>query len=85
MNWREQPNRLKIELWKQMREEFPFAWSKHLVDDYVSFILIHVGTSSHFHDAMQLMRPFVVVMVHKESTNKGYGRADEHNNERRKI
>lgn len=36
LTWKRQPEKLKVEFWRQLREEFPHHWSKSNVDEYVS-------------------------------------------------
>ena len=33
---KQQHLKVKVEFWQQMTQEFPFAWSEDIVDDYVS-------------------------------------------------
>lgn len=36
LTWKIQPEKLKIEIWRQLKEEFPHHWSESNVNEYVS-------------------------------------------------
>ena len=36
LTWKKQPEKLKVEFWRQLRKEFPHHWSESNVDNYVS-------------------------------------------------